>query len=507
MRRGRGRRYDTEPKLNMKKVIAVIVFLAVVIMFGIVIKNLLTKTKDTDKIETISYYTIYTNEKWGVIDSKANTIIEPTYDEMIVIPDSRKDIFVCMYDVDYQTGTYQTKVLNAKGEEKFSGYELVEYIDNMDSQNNLWYEENVLKIKQNGTYGLINLDGKVILEPEYDEITSLSGIKGSLLLKKGDSYGVCDTQGSIQVEPEYKQIKAIGKNYKDGYIVENQEGKYGVVDFTKKVILEPKYTDIKPIYEEGKYIVKEDKTYQVVNKEGATILENKADKIQSMNGENFIIKENSKYGVINSAGEQVLPVQYENLQYAFSNYYIAKQNGKYGVIDTEGNNKIDFIYSNLQYRKEEGILEASKETGAESDLYNTSFELKLTGIINQVDTQKGYMKVRVGEEYQYYNFKFEPKTAQELLTQNTLFLSKKDGKYGYVDKDGNVKVDYQYEDAIEQNASGYVAVKKDGLWGSLDKTGAVAQEPSYALTNNLKVDFIGKWHIAEDLNAYYYTDK
>lgn len=37
------------------------------------------------------------------------------------------------------------------------------------------------------------------------------------------------------------------------------------------------------------------------------------------------------------------------------------------------------------------------------------------------------------DEYKYYNFKFEEKTASSLLTSNTLFLSKKDGKYGFVD--------------------------------------------------------------------------
>lgn len=503
----RGRRYSNEPKLNIKKVIAVLVFIAVVIMFGIIIRNLLTKTKDTDKIEVISYYTLYTNDQWGVIDSKGNVVIEPTYDEMIVIPDNKKDIFICTYDVDYNTGSYHTKVLNSKKEELFTNYELVEYIDNFDKQNNIWYETNVLKVKQNEKYGLINFDGKVLLNPEYEEITSLLEVENSLLIKKESGYGICDTQGNIQVDPEYKQIKAISNNYKDGYIVESQEGKYGVVDFTKKVILEPKYQDIKTIYDDGKYIVKEDGSYKVVNKNAETILENKADEIQSINGDNFIIVENNKYGVINQSAEEVIPVRYENLQYAFSNYYIAKQNGKYGMIDTDQQVKLDFLYTNLQYRKEEGMIEASKENEVTSELYDTSFALKLTGIISQVDTQKGYMKVRVGEEYQYYNFKFESKTEQELFPQNTLFLSKKDGKYGYVDKAGKVVVDYKYEDATQQNSSGYVAVKENGVWGSLDKTGAVVQQPKEKLENNVKIDFIGKWHLSEDLNAYYYTDR
>lgn len=64
----RGKRYD-EPKLNIKKVIAVIVAIIVLIMFIIAIKNLLDTSKKEGNTSVTSYYPIYTNEKWGVIDS------------------------------------------------------------------------------------------------------------------------------------------------------------------------------------------------------------------------------------------------------------------------------------------------------------------------------------------------------------------------------------------------------------------------------------------------------
>ena len=42
MSRSRGRRYDKEPKLNIKKVIAVILAIVVIVMFVIIIKNIVT---------------------------------------------------------------------------------------------------------------------------------------------------------------------------------------------------------------------------------------------------------------------------------------------------------------------------------------------------------------------------------------------------------------------------------------------------------------------------------
>ncbi len=65
----RGKRYE-EPKLNLKKVFAVIVAIAVVIMFIFIIKGILTKDKEQLKISSKDYVVVFKDNKWGVIDEK-----------------------------------------------------------------------------------------------------------------------------------------------------------------------------------------------------------------------------------------------------------------------------------------------------------------------------------------------------------------------------------------------------------------------------------------------------
>ena len=50
MSRAKGRRYDKEPKLNMKKVIAVILAIIVIVMFVIIIRNIVSGDGDNDRI-------------------------------------------------------------------------------------------------------------------------------------------------------------------------------------------------------------------------------------------------------------------------------------------------------------------------------------------------------------------------------------------------------------------------------------------------------------------------
>lgn len=506
----RGKRYDNESKLNIKKVIAVIVLLIVIVMFVMGIRALLTThSKSTSgKIEAVTYYTIYDNSKWGVINSYGETVIEPMYNEMIVIPDNTKPVFICTYDINYSTGTYKAKAINETGKDIITGYDKVETIGNYDKNENLWYEKNVLKVQKNGKYGLVDFSGKEILACEYDAIEAQNGIENSLVLTQGENLGLCDNSGNIIIEPKYKKIANIEDNYKNGYIVVDSDNKYGIIGFDKSVILECNYEEVKGIYGGANlFIVKENGKYQVINKDGQTVLQDKFDDATAINGDYIVAIKSGKYGVIDIYGETKIKFEYSEIREAGDNY-IAKKGSKYGVLALDESEKIPFDYIDISYvpTGDFFIADYIEDGNLMSKVFDSNFEEKVTGIVSEVNASKGYIRVYTDGEYKYYNFKFEEKLSSTFLTTNTLFLSKKNGKYGYVDKDGNVVVDYIYDDGTEQNTSGYVAVKKNGLWGSIDTKGNIVIQPEYNLDNNTKIDFIGSWHLCEDVNANYYLD-
>lgn len=500
----RGKRYETEGKLNYQKVFAVIIAIAVVIMFIFIIKNVLKERKEITK--DYEYFALYAQNKWGVINQDGEEVIQPSYQEMIVIPDKTKDVFICTYNVNEETGTYQTKVINSKNEEILTGYDQIEALDNIDENSNVWYEENVLRVEKDGKYGLIDLLGKELLPVEYDEITVLEGIENSIIIKKDNKIGLVNDTGSIIIECNYKEIKNLGSTYKDGYITVDDNGKYGVISATKRQILDNKYEEIKQIALKEYYVVKEDGKTKLINSKGESIIEDGFDDIKSATTNGVIFTKNNLYGEMSTTGEITLETQYQDLKEANDGIYIAKQNDKYGIIDNMGNIQISYEYQGITYN------EKAKLFFAEDAEYNTSiidnqYNVKATGILSDVNTDEEYIRMRVNDEYKYYNLNGEEISNIQALKNNTIFLSKKDGKYGYVDKKGNSVTEFIYDDATEQNKYGYAAVKKDGLWGSIDKDGKEIIEPKYNLENNLKIDFIGKWHLGEDLNMNYYCEK
>jgi len=501
----RGRRYE-EPKLNMKKVFAVIVAIIVIIMCIVMLKGILSKDTKQGKIVSKDYFASYQNNKWGVIDSNGDNVIDPSYAEMIIVPNSKNDVFLCTYDVDYDNNTYKTKALNSENKEIFTEYDYVEAISNKDENNNLWYENDVVRVKKSGLYGLINLSGKELLQCEYDKIEALEGVQNTFKITKDGKVGIADNKGNVLITPSYAEITSLDKDKSQGFIVKNSDGKYGIVDTANKQVLETKYDTVEKIYRNDYYVVTENGKQEVVKKAGDKVLSGNYDKIEAIlqNPENGIIyKQKEKYGIMNLSGDVVIKPEYEKLKEGASGSIIAKKDSKYGIIDLQGNQKVEFKYQNLSYN-EKADLYIAEDDQYENEILDSNYQVKQTGYLIELNTDKGYMELNQNNSYKYYNFKFEEQNAENIFTSNTLFASKKDGKYGFVDKNGKTVVDYIYDDVTSQNSYGYAGIKKDGKWGAIDKDGKVVKEPTYNLDDYLKIDFIGGWYLGKDINMNYY---
>lgn len=502
----KGRRFDGEPQLNIKKVIATIIALIVIIMVIVSVVSLFKPKKETIN-EKYEYFSLHTNNKWGVINNKGEVIIEPKYDEMIIIPDKTKELFIYSDNVNYENETYRTKIINSKGEEILKQYDNIEALDNFTTVEDVWYEKDALKFKKDNKYGLITYEGNELLSPEYDDIYTLKGLERSIILKKNDRYGLYNNiSKDIILDTVYKEIKALGDTYDDGYIVKAENDKYGIIGPDKKVILEPGYDKIYNIYGDSLYLVQKDNKIMIVDNGGEKKIDIKNNqKVSQIIDDNIIFIKDKKYGIMSIENKILIKNKYDYIEHAYGDFYITKKGNKYGVIDINDTQKIEFKYKNITYRTDGSFIECENNDYT-TDLYDNECEFKVTGTISEVNQDKSYIRIRVNDEYKYYNLKFEEKTNRDVLTNNTLFLVKEDGNYGYVNKDNKKIVDCIYDDATEQNEYGFCAIKKDGKWGAIKSDGTIILEPTKNLDNNVEINFIGKWHLDNNIELNSYTD-
>ena len=137
---------------------------------------------------------------------------------MIVIPNSKKDVFLCTYDVNYETGEYKTKALNSKNEEILAGFEEIEPIGITDEGQNLKYNQ----------YGLIDFSGKELAKCDYDDITGILNVEDKFLAKKDQNFGILNEEGREVISFEYAEISRFGKEENLGFIVKNSDRKIWV---------------------------------------------------------------------------------------------------------------------------------------------------------------------------------------------------------------------------------------------------------------------------------------
>lgn len=500
----KGKRYsNNKPKLNLKKVFGVLIALVIVIAFVFTLIKLLN-SENTTTLKTTEYYALYENDKWGVIDTSSNVIVEPIYDEIIVIPDHGKDVFICTENIDYENETYTTKVINAKNQEVLEDYDQVEAIENYDENHNLWYEKNVLTYVQDNQYGLINLNGDVLAEAQFEDIYALKGMENALVTVKEGKLGLMNEKGEEIIPNAYTEISSLGEDT-NLYIVKNENNQFGI--YGK---LDTKYEEIKPLNDSEVFCVKENGKYKVINSEEKELIDQEINTVEQTK-DNIIVytDANKKYGVYDLEQNKTIECKYDQIKYTSNKYFIVKQGNSYGIIDINENKKENTDFSNIVYYEDAGVyeLEPKENITGENKILNNNLEEIAQGILDEVNSEKSYIRLWTENGYQYYNLNGDLKESKDILLQNNLFLKKENGKYGYVDKEGNVVVDYIYDDAKEQNEFGYAAVKKDGKWGAIDDQGNLVCETSYNLDDNLLIDFIGTYHLGKDINLMYYTNQ
>lgn len=571
-----------------KKIRWIIIGIVAVIIIAISIMAIINEVQLHYKVEEISeykYFTLEQNQKYGVIDRNGNIVIEAEYGA-VQIPNPSKAIFVCVKEYNENTKEYETVVYNEKKEVLLSNYKNVQAISIYTNVNSTPYEKSVLTYKENGKYGLINLEGKQITKPVYDEISSINYKEGTFLVKQNELEGIINMKGKVIIKCEYESVTSDnyysenGNKKQAGFIVskKTEDGyRYGYANYRGTIILNPIYTQLERVteianekgvyfiafengqagllknnkeilnyeYEDIQYnvlgsifVTKRNGKYGAVNQEGTTVLypeydnvytggmylnalkdkdififdlngnkieTNEVSKTKTENANYYItIDKNNKYKVVDSKDNIIIDKDYTYIEYLPGDYFIVERDSKSGIIDSNGKSVIELKYDSISRINETDILQM--ETNKNIALYNLNMKEIVSmdnAIVKEVKDEKAYILLYSDTDFKYLDKKGNILTSQNLFENNSLFAKNINGKWGFVDKDGNLKVQNDYELVTDFNKYGFAGIKKNGKWGSINQNGEVVQEPTYDLKRNIP-EFVGKYY---RVNATKFSDE
>lgn len=312
------------------------------------------------------------------------------------------------------------------------------------------YEYNVEKLEtinyflfvQNNKYGVIDRDGQVVVEPNFDIIEIPNPSKDVFICK--NNYDVNKKEYSVQVFDKNKNqilyqyyiVEAIELNSVDdnGFYEKNvlkykSNGLYGLIDFSGKKLTKAEYESIEGFeFNEGLMLVKKSGKYGIINMNGAVVVKPKYDEIYS-----------DKY-------------YDENVGYKNSGYIVGLKtdNGmRYGYIDAERKMLLKNEYNDI-YRIEE----------KKDSTYLIAFKDGKAGIYNK---KKNILK------HEYEDIEYN--------AQNDLLMIQKASKQGVSKFDGSIIIPIEYDNILF--AGSYINAKKDDTVDIYDKNGNKEQSEQY----------------------------
>ena len=357
------------------------------------------------------------------------------------------------------------------------------------------------------SYKQVNSDRQQYLETDFDRIYRMNNVKDD-----ANTYLVAEKDGNIQLYKNDKVLldnnyQSINYNEDSGLLILQKDNKFGVTDLNGKQILNVEYDQIQI---PGNYILAtkngNSETYDLAGTKQENL---RYANVLKTSNENYSITmdTNDKYGVISKDGNTLIENKYNYIQYLYDNYFIVGgDSGKSGIVNDKGEEILPTNYEVIQKLDNSDIVQTI--AGNVLELYNKQMTKIISMENGKLDIKDNYVKVYSSTQTAYVSLDGSLKTDFEIFSGNTLFASEKDGKWGFVDKNNNVKIDYQYDKVTELNELGFAGIKKDGKWGVIDKDGNIILEPTYTIPEqNGEPYFIGKYYkVISGYEEEYFTD-
>ena len=453
-------------------------------------KNLLTYVQD---------------EKIGLINLDGEEIAEPIYESIEGLPYKEGELLVQL------EGKYG--VINNKGnnlvDTKYDQIAVDNYTTEEDGYKRAGYI--VSNTTENGyRYGYVDINGNVLLEPEYTEVSRIINIKDNdniyLIVAQNGQYGVVKNQEQI-IENEYQSISY---NSESNTLTLEKTKRYGIATLEGKVVIPVEFSQIDST---GKYIYATDVdgNVEVYQEDGNPADVESNVYILETNNENYQIKidnaQGTVYSILNKNGEQMTTQNYSYINYLYDNYFIVSvTGGKVGVINDKEEEIIPIQFDSIEKIEGTDYIITRLSENNSTQLYDKNFK-QLCEMTNAVlKKEENYIKLYNETETKYFDLEGNEKQNTEVFPNNEIYAKSQDGKWGFVDKSGNVVVDYIYDKATDLNSYGYEGIKLNGKWGVVDANGKVIVDQTYTLNVQTEPEFIKEYYkVQYGYGEFYYT--
>lgn len=380
------------------------------------------------------------------------------------------------------------------------------------------FKNNYAILYQNQRQGVIDRDGRVVVSPTYSEIRVTD--KGVVEGRTPDSWFFLDGKNTLlrqqsadnilPLSPERYAVTSGGKMqlmnnhfepvcpaffsqlscFRNGIALFRNGGHTGALDTQGRIILPAEYYEL--IAEPDAFRVTLDNhqknAWVLLDRSGQKLTAKHYEYIGPFNGKFYPVRNRGFWGAVNASGKEIISCVHDSLVQQAADYIVVKFKGQYGAIDMEENWVITPQPYPLEVLNRETYFEfAGHTTFLKSFSGNTIYfsdnrlsfngthirEILPTGACWLIDL-KGIIVDRSRQ----------PEGTEQVFPESEgLRAIRKDGKFGFIDEEGRLRIANRYE-AVKPFSDGMAAIRILNQWGFIDHQEKLLVQPVYDEVEN-----------------------
>ncbi|MBX9850781.1 MAG: WG repeat-containing protein [Cytophagaceae bacterium] len=410
---------------------------------------------------------------WGVIDNKGKFVIPNNYGKISYIPKTNDSLFLLE--------KFQTKsgIINEEGK-----IIIEPQFDDIGE-----FSQGFAKARMHGRWGFISPSADTLTDFKFDETKNFT--EGLAAVKVKSKWGYINLEGDMAISPQFD----FAGDFHGGLAMVKVKGKIGYIDQSGKIIIETKYLKGTDFYG-NLAAVKKKRKFGLINKEGKWVVKPAYKKVEFTSNGSAIVKA-KKYGLINNSGKHLLKCKFKKINPFFeSRALVFTTKHGAGYIDSTGKFVIHAQYKNagnfsegvakVLINNKYGYINKAGEIVI-NPTYRTCSEFKEgKAFVTTADNKSGFIN-KSGEIIIPF------KSNTPLFFQEGFALVKTPEGVYYINAEGKAPFKKEFSGA-SPFTHGLAIISKGGT-GIMNKDGIVLISPKYSIIH----DYTGKY--AEVINT------
>ncbi len=189
-------------------------------------------------------------------------------------------------------------------------------------------------IKVNKKWGLINADGQIVLQPNYDAIGEFKRF-GYAVMQKYGGVGLLDSKGKEIIPARYDDLKVLDS----ALVAVMREGDWSVINLNGDIVLPKGYERVNVL--SSQYIAyRKAEKWGIVDNTGNVISDPRYDEVTLAQNNLFLIRKGGKLGLVAATGKETLPSIADEVSFFNDSLIFYKAGNTWGAVDEDGSSLI-----------------------------------------------------------------------------------------------------------------------------------------------------------------------